>query len=87
MLDNVGGQEVYSFTDGFLGYHHIRIAKEDRHKTTFAIEWGSYHYTMIPFGLKNATIMLSKVVVESFKEFLHKFLEAYFVDWTVFSLL
>jgi hypothetical protein len=27
------------------------------------------------------------VVVEAFKEFLHKFLEAYFNDWTVFSLL
>jgi hypothetical protein len=29
VLDNVGGQEVYSFMDGFSGYHHIRIAKED----------------------------------------------------------
>ena len=36
VLDNVGGQEVYSFTDGFLGYHQIRIHEEDRHKTTFA---------------------------------------------------
>ena len=36
VLDNVGGQEVYSFTDGFSGYHQIRIAPEDRHKTTFA---------------------------------------------------
>jgi hypothetical protein len=36
VLDNVGGQEVYSFTDGLLGYHQIRIAKEDIHKTTFA---------------------------------------------------
>ena len=35
VLDNVGGQEVYSFTDGFSGYHQIQIAKEDRHKTTF----------------------------------------------------
>ena len=42
VLDNVGGQEVYSFTDGFLGYHHIRIHGEDRHNTTFAIEWGSF---------------------------------------------
>jgi hypothetical protein len=38
VLDNVGGQEVYSFTDGFSGYHQIWIAKEDLHKTTFAIE-------------------------------------------------
>jgi hypothetical protein len=29
VLDNVGGQEVYSFTDGFSGYHQIQIAKED----------------------------------------------------------
>jgi hypothetical protein len=42
VLDNVGGHEVYSFTDGFSGYHQIRIAKEDHHKTTFATEWGSF---------------------------------------------
>ena len=42
VLDNVGGQEVYSFTGGFSGYHQIRIHKEDRHKTTFATEWGSF---------------------------------------------
>ena len=41
VLDNVGGQEVYSFTDGFSGYHQIRIHEEDRHKTTFATELGS----------------------------------------------
>jgi hypothetical protein len=87
VLDNVGGQEVYSFTDGFSGYHQIRIAKEDRHKTTFATEWGSYQYTVMLFGLKTAPTIFSRVVVETFKEFLHKFLEAYFDDWTVFSLL
>jgi hypothetical protein len=42
VLDNVGGQEVYSFTDRFSGYHQIQISKEDCHKTTFAIKWGSY---------------------------------------------
>jgi hypothetical protein len=34
--DNVGGQEAYSFTVGFSGYHQIQIAKEDCHRTTFA---------------------------------------------------
>jgi hypothetical protein len=87
VLYNVGGQEVYSFTDGFSGYHQIIIAKEDRHKTTFAIEWGSFQYNVMPFGLKNAPSTFSRVVVEAFKEFLHKFLEAYFDDWIVFSLL
>jgi hypothetical protein len=26
LLDNVGGHKVYSFTDGFSGYHEIKIA-------------------------------------------------------------
>ena len=42
VLDNVGDQEVYSFTDEFSGYHQIRIHEEDRHKTTFSMEWGSF---------------------------------------------
>ena len=25
VLDTVGGQEIYPFTDGFSGYHQIRI--------------------------------------------------------------
>ena len=26
VLENIGGQETYSFTDGLFGYHQIRIA-------------------------------------------------------------
>lgn len=74
VLENVGGQEVYSFTDGFLGYHQIMIASEDRQKTTFAAEWGCYQNTVIPFGLKNVPTIFSRVVVVDFKEYIHKFL-------------
>jgi hypothetical protein len=83
VLDNMGGQQVYYFTDGFSRYHQIRIAKEEHHKTTFAIEWGSYQYIVMPFGLNNSLAIFSRVVVEVFKESLHKFLEAYFDDWTI----
>ena len=38
VLENVGGKEAYSFPDGFSGYHQVKIAEEDRHKTTFAVE-------------------------------------------------
>jgi hypothetical protein len=38
VLENVGGQEAYSFTDGFSGYHQIKIAPEDSYKNTFATE-------------------------------------------------
>ena len=41
----------------------------------------------MPFGLKNAPTIFSRVVVAAFREFNHKFLEVYFDDWTVFGLL
>ena len=57
------------------------------HKTTFATKWGSFQYIVMPFGLKNAPSIFSSVVVAIFKEYIHKFLEVYFDDWTVFGLL
>ena len=86
-LENVAGQEVYSFTDGFSGYHQIRIASKDWHKTTFATEGGYYQYTVMPFGLKNAPAIFSRIFVAAFKEYIHMFLEVYFDDWMVFGLL
>jgi hypothetical protein len=87
VLENGGGQEAYSFTYGFVGYHQIKIPPEDRHKTTFSTEWGFFQYTIMPFGLKNAPSVFSRVVVADFKDFIHKFLEVYLDDWIVFSLL
>lgn len=80
VLENVGGHETYSFTNGFSGYHQIKIAPKDRRKTTFMTEWGFFQYTVMPFGLKNIPIIFSQVVIVMFKEFIHKFLEAYFDD-------
>ena len=74
VLEGVGSQEMYSSTDGFLGYHQIRITKEDRHKTTFVTKWGCFQYTVMPFGLKNAPTIFSWVVVTTFKDFIQKFL-------------
>lgn len=65
----------------------MRIHEEDRHKTTFAIEWGSFQYKFMPFRLKNALAIFSRLVVAVFKDYIHKFVEVYFDDWTVFGLL
>eukprot|EP00253_Pinus_taeda_P028495 PITA_28495 len=52
VLENVSGQEAYSFTDGFCGCHQINIAPD-----------------------------------ATFKEFIHKYLEVYLDDWTIFGLV
>lgn len=87
VIDNVGGQEAYSFTNKFSGYHQIKIAPEDKRKTTFTMASGCFQYTMMPFGLKNAPVIFSRVVIATFKEFIHKFLEVYFDGWMVLGLV
>lgn len=71
----------------FSRYHQIKIAPKDHHKTTFAMEWGCIQYTTLPFGLKNAPMIFSRVVIVAFKEFIHKFLEFYSDDSIVFGLV
>lgn len=87
VLDNVGGKEAYSFTNGFYGYHQIKIMLEDRSKTIFVIEWGYFQYTVMSFGLKNSSRIFSNVVIMALKEFIHKLFELYFDYWTVFRLV
>jgi len=41
----------------------------------------------MPFGLKNAPTIFSRVVIAAFREFIHKFLKEYFDDWRVLGLL
>ena len=87
VLENVGGQEAYSFTDSFSGYHQIMIVPEDRSKTTFTTEWGCFQYTVLPFGLRNTLAIFSHIVVAAFKEFINNFLKVYLDDWTIFGLV
>jgi hypothetical protein len=87
VLEQVAGKEAYSFTDGFSGYHQGRIAEEDKKKTTFITYWGSFEYNVIPFGLKNAFAVFSRIVIAAFREFIHKFIEVYMDGWRIYSLL
>ena len=54
LVDNTTGNALMSFMDGFSGYNQIKMASKDITKTTFTTKWGSYCYTVMPFGLKNA---------------------------------
>jgi hypothetical protein len=66
VLDQGVGKESYSFTNGFSGYHKFRIIEEDKNNTTFITRWGSFTYSVIPFGLKNAPAGFSWIVIARF---------------------
>jgi hypothetical protein len=71
----------------FYGYNQVLIAKEDQEKMTFVSEFGSFAYRVMPFGLKNAPTVFSRIVVKSFQEYIYKMMVVYFNDWTIYNLL
>ena len=79
-INEVAAHECYSFTNRFSGYNQVPIAKEDQKKTTFVCEFGSFAYKVMPFGLKNAPAVFSRIVVKAFQEYIYKTMVVYFDD-------
>ena len=77
ILDAVAGHESYSFLDGFSGYNQVKIAKEDQLKTTFTTDWGTYAYTVMPFGLCNAPATFQRVMTQAFQKYLYISIEIF----------
>ena len=53
LVDNTTTNRFFSFMDEFSSYNQIKMAEEDKAKTTFTTHWGTYAYDVMPFGLKN----------------------------------
>jgi hypothetical protein len=58
--------------DGFSGYNQIKMALEDKAKTTFVTPWGTYCYKVMPFGLKNAGATYQRAMVTLFHDMIAK---------------
>ena len=71
------GRPTMSFLDAFQGYHQIALAPEDQEKTSFITPEGNYHYTVIPFGLKNIGATSQWMVTRMFKDKIGSMIEVY----------
>ena len=80
LVDNTTGSALMSFMDGFLRYNQIKMAPRDMTKTTFTTEWGNYCYTVIPFGLKNASVTYQRMAKTLLHDMMHNEVEVYVDD-------
>jgi hypothetical protein len=73
-LEEVVGHEMYTFKDGYKGYHQVKIVVEDQLKTTFTTPWGTFCYIVMPFGLCNALRTFQHLMNKVFEPFLGLYL-------------
>ena len=74
-----------SFLDAFQGYHQIALAVKDREKTAFISSEANYHYTMMPFGLKNVRATNQRMMTRMFRDEMGRTVEVYIDDMVVKS--
>ena len=85
LVDNTVGHPMLSFMDGFSRYNQILMALEDMEKTSFIIEWSTYYYRVMPFGLKNAGATYQRAATTVFHDMIHRDVEVYVNDMIVKS--
>ncbi len=62
VLDIVATHKMYSFMDRYMGYNQMKMAKENKEKTSFISKWGAYACNVMPFGLCNTLVTFQKIV-------------------------
>src|SRR4051812_46099629 len=85
MKDNTAGYERMSFMDRFFGYNQIKMHSDDERHTTFKTPLGVFCYTVMPFGLKNASATYQRAIDKIFSKLTQKTVECYVDDIAIKS--
>jgi hypothetical protein len=83
-FDQLRGASVFSKTDLRSGYHHLRIRPSDVSKTTFTTKYGLYEFTVMLFGLTNASAFFIYLMNNVFMDYLDKFVVVFIDDILIY---
>jgi hypothetical protein len=85
LFDQLRGAYVFSKIDLWSGYHQLKVRECDIPKTAFVSRYGLYEFTVMSFGLTNASAYFMYVMNKVLMEYLDKFIVVFIDDILVYS--
>jgi hypothetical protein len=85
LFDQLQGAQYFSKLDLRTGFHQIRIAAEDTHKTAFRTSKGLFEYLVLAMGLCNAPGTFMQLMNETFADLLNKGVLVFLDDIIIYS--
>ena len=79
------GAQWFTTMDMEQGFHQVRMAPEDRHKTAFRTFMGQFEWCVMPFGLKGAPGTFQSIMNSIFFDLLGKGVLVYMDDVLIYS--
>jgi len=85
VISQLGKSTWFTTLDLQSGFWQICMALKDMKKTALITKTGLYDWTVMPFGLKNATNTFTRTMSSIFKELGDKFLKVFVDDLNIHS--
>ncbi|GES72730.1 retroviral-like aspartic protease 1 [Rhizophagus clarus] len=85
MLETLSGSQWFSSLDLASGFWQVELDQKDREKSTFITRFSTYEFTVMPFGLCNASATFQRLMDIVLRDILWQFVVVYIDDINVGS--